>query len=519
MAPADQASVNGMASALAARTAGPQIVEPHLFVVMGATGDLMKRKILPALFRLAEHGKLGDRFVVLGAARPADVDDHTFRSTACEVLQAARLENSSSRRWCQSRLYYQPLPDDTPEMYRDLTARIRALEESHGLPGNRVFYLALPPVAFPTTIAMLGQSGLDRSPGWTRLVIEKPFGRDLASAQELNRTVHRSFDESQVYRIDHYLGKETIQNLLTFRFANSIFETLWNRDRIKSVAITVAESLGVEHRAAYYESAGALRDMIQNHLTQLLTVTAMEFPAAFDARAIRYEKVKVLQSIRPISPEQVVLGQYTHGSIGGVEVPGYREEPGVKSDSDTETFVRLRLQIANWRWHGVPFYLSTGKRLAQRVSRIDITFRRPPGTIFKPLQTGVIHPNVLVITLQPNEGFDLQFEVKAPGQLIRLVPQNLHFRYAEAFAALPAAYETLLLDVMLGDQTLFVSADWAEASWRLYAPLLDQRLPVHPYRAGTWGPAAASGPLWPPKISEHRKAGRPHQSGSQAEEN
>lgn len=479
--------------------AGTKPVEPHLFVVLGATGDLMRRKLLPALYHLAEHSRQGDRFVILGAARPADIDDKAFRAGAREALEAAGLASAASSRWCEQRLYYQPLPADTTEFYAALCERIAGLEKQYQLAGNRVFYLALPPAAFPSAIGMLGQSGLNRSRGWTRLVIEKPFGRDLASAEELNRTVHRSFDESQVYRIDHYLGKETVQNLLTFRFANAVFESLWNRDRVETVAITVAETLGVEHRAAYYEKAGALRDMVQNHLTQLLTVTAMELPSAFDADAIRHEKANVLRSVVPIEPKDVVLGQYAHGTAGGVDVPGYREEPGVRPDSETETFAGLKLEIANHRWQGVPFYLRTGKRLPQRISQIVITFRRPPLSIFQPLHTGTIDPNLLVIALQPDEGFDLQFEVKAPGPSIRMEPQKLRFRYAEAFAPLAPAYETLLLDLMLGDQTLFVSSGWVEASWRLYTPLVDRHLPVQPYAAGTWGPAA--GPSWPPAVS------------------
>ncbi len=494
------------ASSLAARIAGPKPVEPHLFIVLGATGDLMRRKLLPALFQLAEQGHLGDRFVVLGAAQP-EIDDARFREMARDALRDAGLRDTGPDCWCDKRLYYQPLASDTPEAFRALSERIAEVERAYQLPGNRIIYLALPPVAFTPTVTRLGETRLNRSPGWTRLVIEKPFGRDLASAEELNRIVHRSFDESQVYRIDHYLGKETVQNLLTFRFANAIFETLWNRDRIRQVAITVAESLGVEHRAAYYDEAGVLRDMVQNHLTQLLTVTAMELPAAFESDAIRYEKQKVLRSVAPVRPEDVVLGQYARGHIDGAEVPGYREEPGVRPGSDTPTFASLKMEIANWRWQGVPFFLRTGKRLPERVSQVAVTFRCPPVSIFQPLNTGPIHPNILVITLQPNEGFDLQFDVKAPGQLIRLEPQKLRFRYAEAFAPLPAAYETLLLDTMLGDQTLFVSAEWAEASWRLYTPLLEQRLPVHAYEAGTWGPAAVPGDSWPPLSLEHFESG------------
>jgi glucose-6-phosphate 1-dehydrogenase len=463
--------------------------DPHLFVVLGATGDLMHRKLLPALYRLYTGGLVNEHSLILGAALQTDVDDAAFRARACKTLA-----NASAEKFFDEHLYYQPMGNAEAVDFQVLTARIAKLEQDHHLPGNRVFYLALPPSAFPSVITRLGAAGLNRSDGWTRLVIEKPFGRDLASAQELNRLAHCYFDESQIYRIDHYLGKETVQNLLVFRFANPLFEAVWNRDRVESVEITVAESLGVEHRGAYYEGAGALRDMVQNHLTQLLTATAMELPPAFNADPIRYEKIKVLQSIAPISPQDVVFGQYTRGTINGQEVPGYREEPGVALDSQSETFVAMGLEIANWRWHGVPFYLQTGKRLPRRVSQIAVKFRHP----LQPLGGRTLHANSLIITLQPDEGFDLQFDVKEPGQPIRLQTQRLHFRYAEAFAPLPDAYDTLLLDVLIGDPTLFVHADWVEASWRLYTPLLNQRPPIHPYPAGTWGPPDAGHVSWPP---------------------
>jgi glucose-6-phosphate 1-dehydrogenase len=316
----------------------------------------------------------------------------------------------------------------------------------------------------------------------------------------LNALIHRYFNESQVYRIDHYLGKETVQNLLVFRFANALFEKAWNRDHVQAVEIIVAETLGVEHRAGYYDHAGALRDMIQNHLLQLLSVTAMELPATFDPQSIRYEKIKVLKAVQAIEPDCTALAQYTRGTIDGKEVPGYREEPGVPPDSETETFVALKLEIANWRWDGVPFYLSTGKRMPRQFSQIAVIFRPPPVSIFQPLQASPIHPNALIIKLQPDEGFDLCFEVKRPGQAIRLETHSLHFRYAEAFSPLADAYETLLLDIIEGDPTLFVSADWEEESWKLLEPLLQQKGALRFYPAGAWGTQSLPGLPWPPRF-------------------
>jgi glucose-6-phosphate 1-dehydrogenase len=463
-----------------------------LFAVVGATGDLMRRKLLPALYGLSAEGWLPPRSAVLGVARSHQVQDETFRSDMRDALVAARRgDEEAIDRWCRDCLHYQTLGGETPADWRALSQRIRELEGAQKLSGNRVFYLALPLSGFPSAVRGLGEAGLAQGPGWTRLVIEKPFGRDLASARELNGLVHRYFDESQVYRIDHYLGKETVQNLMVFRFANMLFESLWNRDRVERVEITVAERIGVEKRAGYYEEAGALRDMVQNHLTQLLTLMAMEVPATYDSEAIRNEKVKVLRSVPPVSPEDAVFGQYGAGREDDGPAAGYRQEPGVSPQSRTETFVALKLEVVNWRWHGVPFYLRTGKRLKDRLTQIVVTFRTPPVSFFGGENGGQIPSNQLRITLQPDEGFDLVFEVKAPGHETKVQTEKMRFRYSEAFGPLPDDYQTLLLDVLQGDQTLFVRADEVEASWRLYEPLLREPPPVHAYSAGSWGPPEA----------------------------
>ncbi|HEV2314475.1 MAG TPA: glucose-6-phosphate dehydrogenase [Candidatus Acidoferrales bacterium] len=470
--------------------------EGHLFVILGATGDLVGRKLLPSLNELIARDALGANSLILGVGVETEFNDDSFRARCCKDLADAGVpQDQIAKTVSDKRVFYQTIAKGTPEDYKKLAARVEQVEKENGLPGNRVFYLALPPKVFPLAIAGLGNAGLNKSRGWTRLVIEKPFGRDLASAQALNQVAHEHFEEKQIYRIDHYLGKETVQNLLVFRFANSLFEPQWNRDRIESVEITVAECLGVEHRAAYYEGAGALRDMIQNHLTQLLTLTAMEVPSAFQAEPIRHEKVKVLHSVLPIKRENVVLGQYAAGKVEGQDVAAYRDEPGVAKDSQTETFVAMRLEIENWRWHGVPFFLRTGKRLEQRMSQIVVNFRRPPVWIFKPFDGKPIDANALVIAIQPDEGFDLYFEIKAPGQGVQIERSDLHFRYSEKFKPLPDAYETLLLDVIHGDPTLFVSDSWVEASWTLYTPVLENKPKVLPYAAGSWGPAAAADAL------------------------
>jgi glucose-6-phosphate 1-dehydrogenase len=464
-------------------------VDRHIFVIFGGTGDLARRKLIPSLYRLITENDIADRCVLLGVA-PGELDDDAYRAWTRDALRDTGLSNTDLEAWCDDNVFYQTLGRD-PGSYGQLRRRIESIESGRDLPGNRAFYLALPPSVFPTAITGLGEAGLSESPGWTRLVIEKPIGTDLESARELNALVHEFFDESQVYRIDHYLGKETVQNLLSFRFANPMFESVWNRDRVESIEITVAEDLGVGTRAAYYESAGALRDMVQNHLTQVLALVAMEPPISFDADQIRTEKVKVIEAIAPIERENVVYGQYEAGEIDGTPVPAYLDEDGVVPESRTPTFVGLKLEVDTWRWRGVPFYLRTGKRLPKRLTQIAVTFQRPPLCIFHGRRDScVVDANVLLITLQPDEGFTLSFNVKAPGEMFALDAQLLSFSHSDAYGRLPDAYQTLILDVIEGDQTLFVRADEVDASWRLYDPLLDYHPEPFPYEAGTWGPAA-----------------------------
>jgi glucose-6-phosphate 1-dehydrogenase len=463
-----------------------------LFIIFGATGDLMRRKLLPALFHLSESGRLPQNFHVLGVAR-GDMPDTAFREWARAGLADSGFSAPRIRhRWCNRCLHYHRLDQQTRAAFDALRARIDDLEREHKLPGNRVFYLALPPQAVAGAIEGLGRAGLNREPGWTRLVIEKPFGRDLASARALNALVHRYFRERQVYRIDHYLGKDTVQNLLALRFGNALFESVWNRDHVASVHITVAEALGVEKRGAYYEQTGALRDMVQNHLAQLLTLTAMEPPAAFEADSIRFEKIKVLRATARPAARAVVLGQYAAGLQGRRKLPAYRDEPGVAPKSNVETFAAVRLQIDNWRWQGVPFYLRTGKRLAQRATDIAIHFHRTPVALFKFNGGSAPHHNVLRISIQPDEGFALAFDVKTPGDAFRLESRRMEFSYRDAFGELSSGYETLLLEIIDGDQTLFVHADESVAAWTLFGPLLGKKLTLHPYAAGSWGPPAAT---------------------------
>ncbi len=461
--------------------------EPHLFVIFGVTGDLAERKLLPAFYHVTRRqGCEGDSYL-LGVGRRTWTDDE-FRERAKQALARSGIRGDELEEWCDDHVFFHGLEDyDTPAGFQSLRERIESIEHNCGLPENRIYYLALPPETFTGAVTGLGESGLAGGDGWSRLVIEKPFGRDLETAQALDSTIHRYFLEEQIYRIDHYLGKTTVQNMLVFRFANGLFEPLWNRDRIARIEITVGEDLGVGTRGGYYETAGALRDMVQNHILQLISLVAMEPPTAFEAESIRSEKVKVVRSITETSHEDVVLGQYAAGCIKGEQVPRYRDEPKVAPDSETETYAALRLHVDTWRWHGVPFYVRTGKRLPERTTKIAIVFREAPLPLFRAFQTEPT-PNVLVISIQPNEGFDLFFEVKTPDRNFRLDTKRLTFRYHEQFGRIPEAYETLIADVVAGDQTLFVHTDEVDASWRLLTPLLENRPAVREYEAGSWGP-------------------------------
>jgi glucose-6-phosphate 1-dehydrogenase len=483
--------------------------EPCTMIIFGA-GDLLHRKLMPSLCHLMGDGLLPDEFAVITVAREP-MDDGAFRSQVRDALKTFRPDgapfDAAAYERFATQLHY--VSGELGDMATFDKLRERLVESDAKLPGGRgrLFYLALPPSLYAGTINRLAESGIaprvmdPKQRPWVRIIIEKPFGHSLASAVELNGCVRRAFSEHQVYRIDHYLGKETVQNLLVFRFANSIFEPVCNRQHVHSVQITAAESVGVEHRGKYYEEAGVVRDMFQNHLLQLLTLMAMEPPVTFSADAVRDEKVKVLRAIRPITPavmhDYAVRGQYGPGVIDGKPVPGYREEPNVARDSATPTYCAIRFMIDNWRWQDVPFYLRSGKRMPRRVSEIAIQFRKPPHLMFPIPDDHVFEPNVLAIRVQPKEGISLRFEVKVPGPEVNMASVDMDFSYAEAFGELDhEAYETLLLDCMLGEATLFTRADEVEAAWAVVDPIIDfwaNKRPDHfpNYAAGSWGPTVA----------------------------
>jgi len=474
--------------------------EPCAVVLFGASGDLAKRKVIPAMYDLAKHNSLGSRYAIVGFARTA-ISDENFRATTGDAAKTiSEVGPIDAKQWTEfaANLYYSPGDYGDQAAYAKLAKRLAELEAEKNLGGNRLFYLSTPPEVYPSIIEQLGKAGLAHPStpnSWVRIIIEKPFGRDLATAKELNKIVLNVFQEDQVYRIDHYLGKDTVQNLLVLRFGNGIFEPLWNRNYVDHVQITAAETLGVERRGGFYETAGALRDMIQSHVLQLTSLVAVEPPAAFDATAVRNEKLKVLQSIRPFNLEMVaqsvVRGQYAPGPVDSKSVPGYRQEPGVNPGSRTETFVAARLLIDNWRWAGVPFYLRTGKRLAKRTTEIMIQFRCAPHIVFRERK---IEPNRLVLNIQPDEGVSVSFGAKRPGTEMSIGNVTMNFSYREGFGdSSRSAYATLVNDCLRGDATLFDRGDNVEAAWSLVDPILDvwsaaRTATVPFYAAGSWGP-------------------------------
>src|ERR1051325_10971370 len=479
------------------------VAPPCVMVIFGAAGDLTKRKLIPALYNLKHSKLLSDQFAVLGIAR-AEMSDEEFRAHLRDDMKEFASDGVDPQewKWLEDRLYYLPGDFNDDAVYSRLKSRVEELDKNHQTQGNCAFYLAVAPQFFAPIVVQLGRVGLTNGDShWRRVVIEKPFGRDLESARKLNKEIGSILDEHQIYRIDHYLGKETVQNILVFRFGNGIFEPIWNRRYIDSVQITAAEKVGVELRGAYYESAGALRDMVPNHLLQLVTLTAMEPPISFGANAVRDEQAKILHAIQCPSAEEAakrtVRGQYDAGEIGGEKVSAYRDEPNVDRDSTVETFVALKLLIDNWRWADVPFYLRTGKRLAARDTEIAIEFKRPPFVLFRDTTVEKLTRNRLVLHIQPDEGISVRFGAKVPGSIMNIGAVDMDFNYQDYFGDTPSTgYERLLHDCMVGDATLFQRADQVEAGWAVVAPIQqawsEGAAPEFPnYPAGSWGPNEA----------------------------
>jgi len=478
--------------------------DPCALVIFGAAGDLTKRLLVPSLYNLHASNLLPENFAIVGVTAAKFSDEEFREKLTKDIHEFARSPAQKEQwDWFKPKIYYHSGDFRDPNLYMQLKDKLAAVDRQRGTPGSYLFYLATAPQFFGEIIKQLGAVGLTTEANgfWRRVIIEKPFGRDLESARGLNKEISSVLDESQIYRIDHYLGKETVQNMMVFRFGNGIFEPIWNRGYIDSVQITVAETVGVEERGGYYDTAGALRDMIPNHMLQLVAMTAMEPPISFDSEAVRDEKAKVLHAIQPLTAEDVlakaVRGQYGPGVLKERNVPGYRAEPQVNPLSGTETFIAMELNIDNWRWAGVPFYLRTGKRLAQRATEIVIQFKRAPHLLFRDTGVESLSANQLVMHIQPDEGISLRFSAKVPGAVMNLGSVNMNMKYEEYFGAAPwIGYETLLLDCMIGDPTLFQRADMVEAGWRVVAPLLDVWKALPPrefpnYAAGTWGPKDA----------------------------
>jgi glucose-6-phosphate 1-dehydrogenase len=480
----------------------PRVPEPGVMVIFGASGDLTSRKLVPALYDLAAQRRLPLEFAVVGISR-TEMSHEEFRDKLRKTLEEQRSGEVSDDVWesFSNGIFYMPGDSKEAGTYDELKELLERLDSERGTQGNRAFYLSSSPSLFPAIVENLGEKGLNQGEngGWSRLVVEKPFGRDLESAEELNTELQRYFDETQIYRIDHYLGKETVQNILALRFANGIFEPVWNQHYVDHVQITVAEDIGVGTRGAFYEEAGAMRDIVQNHVMQVLCLTAMEPPVAFDAQSVREEKVKVLKAVRPIPEDEVdnyaVRGQYERGWVWGEEVPGYREEENVDPESFTETFVALKVFVDNWRWAGVPFYIRAGKRMPKKATEVAIQFHASPHTPFARDDTEGLEPNVLVVRVQPEEGLSLKIGAKVPGSGFEVSSVNMDLLYGTAFLEeAPDAYQRLLLDLMLGDPTLFIRADEAEGAWKILDPVMhrwSEEKNVSFYQAGTWGPKAA----------------------------